>query len=327
MGQMLPMDSGSPFRPSQQAIRTSWTPRFFSSASQHPGLGALAAGADPHPQYVPLAVEVDPDGDVDRAVGNGAVADLHHDGVDHDDRVDAVQGAVAPGVQLLADLVCRTGDQVAGDVDVVDLRQVGLDLAGGQALGIQRQDRGVEALHPPRVLGHHGRGEGPGPVPGDVQLDRPDVGQHRLAGRSVAGVARSGTGRIALLVAEMLGHLGLQRAFQDQFDQPGQQPAFADQVHPLAAGPLDQLLGQIPVQLGRTRQLRPRPYDVRVLAGVLILDPHAWSFPAETTSHAIRVTPGHTQSLGQSPLWRRKADHPSLPIFTRAVPITCRVAE
>lgn len=88
----------------------------------------------------------------------------------------------------------------------------------------------------------------------------------------VAVVARPGAGRVAFLVAEMLGHLGFQGAFQDQLHQPGQQPVLPDQLQAVAAGPLDQVLGQFPVLLGRDAcQLRPRLHLVLVLVGALLV--------------------------------------------------------
>jgi hypothetical protein len=70
----------------------------------HPELGALpTGGADPQAQHVTLAVQVDAHGHVDRPVGDLAVADLHDDGVDQDDRVHGVEGPVLPGDHVLDD--------------------------------------------------------------------------------------------------------------------------------------------------------------------------------------------------------------------------------
>jgi hypothetical protein len=44
----------------------------------HPELRAFAAGAGPQPEHVLLAGQGDPDGGVDRPVGDLAVADLDH---------------------------------------------------------------------------------------------------------------------------------------------------------------------------------------------------------------------------------------------------------
>jgi hypothetical protein len=57
-----------------------------------PVLGALAAVTGPQPEDVAGAIDGDRQRDVDRPVGDLAVADLHVDGVQEDDRVD---GAVS----------------------------------------------------------------------------------------------------------------------------------------------------------------------------------------------------------------------------------------
>jgi hypothetical protein len=54
----------------------------------HPELRTLAAGAGPQPEDVALAVEADPDRGVDRPVGDLPIADLDHDRIDEDRRVD-----------------------------------------------------------------------------------------------------------------------------------------------------------------------------------------------------------------------------------------------
>jgi hypothetical protein len=61
------------------------------------------------------------------------------------------------------------------------------------------------------LLGHHLRGEAASTITRDVDLDRSDIGQYPLAGRTVAGVSRTRPGLVTLLVAEVIAHLGLQR--------------------------------------------------------------------------------------------------------------------
>ena len=61
----------------------------------------------------------------------------------------------------------------------------------------------------------------------------------------VARVAAVAAGRVVLVVAEMLAHLGLQRGLEHRLGQPGQQPARADQLDPLGAGLLHQLLREL----------------------------------------------------------------------------------
>lgn len=91
----FPTASGRPLRPSQTRMQTSAIPRFFSSVStdstDSQKLGALAAVAGPQAEDVAFAVHSDADGCVDGSVGDLPVADLHHDGVEGDDRVDAIE--------------------------------------------------------------------------------------------------------------------------------------------------------------------------------------------------------------------------------------------
>jgi hypothetical protein len=56
----------------------------------HPEFGALPAGGSyPQAQHLAFTLEVDAHGHVDGPVGDLAVADLHHDGVDQQHRVEA----------------------------------------------------------------------------------------------------------------------------------------------------------------------------------------------------------------------------------------------
>jgi hypothetical protein len=105
-------------------------------------LGALAV---PQAQDLPAALSSDGQDHVDGPVGDRAVADLHVDGVDEDDRIDGVERSALPFGHALQDLVGDGGDGLAGNVGAIDLGQVGLDLTGGQALRGQRDDHLVDA--------------------------------------------------------------------------------------------------------------------------------------------------------------------------------------
>src|SRR5690606_22109340 len=71
------------------------------STHRKPEFGALAC-LHPDAQHVLDPVEVDPDDDVGGLVAHvGAVAHLHHQRVDVDDRIDLVQGPVLPGPHLV----------------------------------------------------------------------------------------------------------------------------------------------------------------------------------------------------------------------------------
>ena len=104
------------------------------------------------------------------------------------------------------------------------------DLAGGQTLGVQRQDRLVEPVDAPGVLGHHHRLERAGPVPWGRQSHVADLGGHRLGRGAVPGVGAPPARRVALLVAEMLGQFGGQAPLEHRLDHLGQEPALAGQL-------------------------------------------------------------------------------------------------
>jgi hypothetical protein len=67
------------------------------------------------------------------------------DGIDEDHRIDGVERPALPFGHALQHLVGDGGDGLPGDLGAVDLGQVGLDLAGGQALRGQRDDHLVDA--------------------------------------------------------------------------------------------------------------------------------------------------------------------------------------
>ena len=88
-----------------------------------------------------------------------------------------------------------------------------------------------------------------GPVTRNVDLDLPRrLGEHRLRSGAVADVARPGTGRVVLLIAQVLGHLLVQRGLEHRLGQLLEQP--------VRAGQRQTLLLRQPDQLGRGLLLR-----------------------------------------------------------------------
>ena len=179
------------------------------------------------------------------------------DGVDEDDRIDRVEGAALPFGHALEDLVGDGGDGLAGDLGAIDLRQVGLDLAGGQALRGQRDDHLVDAGQALLPLLDDLRLEGAVAVAGHGYLHRADVGQHGLGAFAVAGVAAVLAGRIMLVIAEVVGDLALQGGLQQPLGQLLQQPALAGQLQTLGLGPVHQLVDQLVVHGLRRHQPLP----------------------------------------------------------------------
>jgi len=88
-----------------------------------------------------------------------------------------------------------------------------------------RDDLLLQPTQAPGTLGHQRRGERSVPVPRLIQADLPDLGGDRLRARPVAGVPRPTTGRVTLVIAQVVGQLHLHPALQHRLDQLGQEPA------------------------------------------------------------------------------------------------------
>jgi hypothetical protein len=155
------------------------------------------------------------------------------------------------------------------------------------------EDLLIEPGQPAGVLGHHLRLEAAVAIPGHGHRDRADIGQHGLGGRAVTVVARATTGRVAFLVAQVLGELDIQGPIEHPLGQLSQQPVRAQQLGLVRVGPIQQLVSQL--------------IDIqRVDPGVEILghvhDPH-WRGRAvssaapsdhEINSHNLPDTPSST---------------------------------
>ena len=140
--------------------------------------------------------------------------------------------------------------------------KVALDLADRQPARVERDHPLVEP-DPARLALADDLGlERPGPVPRRAHPHRALVGQHRLGRRPVAAVAGAARRRVAVLVAEMLGDLGPQRALQQPPRQLPQQPVRARDLlrRPRAGQQLvDQLIRELgPLEQTAARQPRQR---------------------------------------------------------------------
>ena len=166
------------------------------------------------------------------------MADFHDDGVEEDDGVDGIEGAVLPGLDLLDDGVGGVGDQGGGDLHLVDLKQVLLDLAHAQAARVEADDRFVEAVELAPVLGDEGGLEVAVAVAGDFDGDLAVVAAQGFGAVAVAGVGRASGGAFrrapVLVVAEMGGQLGVEDAVDEAFLEFGEQSVGAKQVAGLA---------------------------------------------------------------------------------------------
>jgi len=121
-----------------------------------------------------------------------------------------------------------------------------LDVPGGHALGVERDDVASQALQATFALADRDRLEGAVAVPRDLQVDLADLGRDRLRIRAVAAVARPPALDGVWLVTHMIGHLDLETTLEHLAHQRRQQPVLAGQFDALATGPVDQLGRPIP---------------------------------------------------------------------------------
>ena len=221
-GHTLPTTSGRPLRPSQTTKKVSLTPRLRRSVSTlilRTKGRALTTGAGPQPRHVLLPGQAHPDRGVDRPVGDLAIADLDHDRVDEDRRIDLVQGSGGPGLHLLEDLVGDPADRLLRDRGSVDLLEVCSDLSGWSARGhratarSRRPRRGVAGV----PLDDH-RLERPIAVAGDLDWSTLPVAWVStvlaLDPLRTLDEARSSGARF-FSCPRCLGHLLVQRGLQD----------------------------------------------------------------------------------------------------------------
>ena len=140
-----------------------------------PVFGAFSVGvADPHPQDVFVAVNVDAHSQVHGPVGYVAVSDLDHQRVDEHHRIHRVQGSGPPRFEFFSNPVGHPRYQVVGHVDAVDLFEVGLNIANGHAPGIQSDDPLVEPVQAGLALSNDLRLEAAVTIPGHLQVHGPE---------------------------------------------------------------------------------------------------------------------------------------------------------
>jgi len=141
---------------------------------------------------------------------------------------------VTPVGHLLDDFLGDPRDGVLAEVHSIGLIEERLDLTCRQTPRRQREHGIVDPGQPPLSLLHDDRLEAALPVAGHLDLDRADLGQHRLRPGPVTRVGPVPPSRIVLVVAEMLGQLGLQRGLEDLLGQPGEQATRTGQIDPPA---------------------------------------------------------------------------------------------
>ena len=93
------------------------------------------------------------------------LADLQDERVQEHDRIDVIQRPRLPGTDIVHHRVGDLRDQIAADLNAVELLQEPLDLPGRQPPRIQGQDLLVEPLKAPLALADQLRLEAAVPIP------------------------------------------------------------------------------------------------------------------------------------------------------------------
>ena len=182
-GNTASIASGNPVRPSTQQMRMSETPRCrarrgpASRTSRPPFLettGRARRGCRPSPPRARGSRPCAPPTPPSRIFKHQRVEEHH--------RVDVLQRPGLPRPRVVHDRVGDPADQVPADRDAVELAQVRLDIPGGHAPRVERQDPLVKPLKPPLTLAHQLRFKAPVTIARRVDLNRP------VLGASVLGV-------------------------------------------------------------------------------------------------------------------------------------------
>src|SRR5262249_4959810 len=115
--------------------------------------------------------------------------DMHDDAVEVDDGPDGLEPAGTPQGNLAIEVRGDFGDECGGDLDAVQLLGHVLDVARGQAVGVQSQDLVVEAAQAALVLADELWLEGAVAVARDVEANLAELALDGFLGVAVAAVA------------------------------------------------------------------------------------------------------------------------------------------
>ena len=180
-------------------------------------------------------------------------------GVDH--RVELLQRATPPLQDGVGDGVGDVVDRPRAQLYPQGGVQVVADLAHRHPAGVQADDHAVQPVHAPLALAHQAGRERAGAVAGDLDLKRAHLGvpSSWLTSRFARCPARS------LVVAQVVGQLGLQAPLQGLLEQRRQKPVGAGQRDLASIDLLEQA-----VQATGGNQLLHRPTTRATRSGLLI---------------------------------------------------------
>ena len=156
---------------------------------------------------------------------------LDADGIEVDDRVELLQGTVLPLHDRLAHRVGDLTDRPGRQLHTQGGLQVVADLAHRHTARVQAHNHRVQAIHAPLALTYQAGRKRAGPVPGDLDLEGAHLRIDHLGRGAITGVTTGSLGRLALLVAQVIGQLCLQAPLQGLLQQRRQQPVSTSELH------------------------------------------------------------------------------------------------
>ena len=123
------MASGNPFEPVHAADQDVADAAVAELGEDlHPELRALGF-LKPHAQHVSRAIHGHPEREIaGPSLHRPAVADLEHQRIKGDHRIDVLQRALLPRPGVVHDRVGDAADQIPADLDAIDVGQVRLDI-------------------------------------------------------------------------------------------------------------------------------------------------------------------------------------------------------
>src|SRR5699024_4288651 len=236
------------------------------------------------------------DGDIGGAVDDLVVLpDLDADRIEVEHRVELLQRPRLPRGDLFQHRVGDVRDRLVRQIRAEGGGQVMLDVANRPPVIVEADDHVIQPAQAPPPLRDQARGERAGPIPRDLQLDRPELGLHRLRRGPVAGVGVLRRLAGALLIAQVAGQLGLQTPLERCLDQGGYEPAVTGQLDLASVDLLEQGI-QLPGGLQLLDQILARGPIVMLL--LLVRHGHYCSVPLGTayTDHLTRPTDDYRES-------------------------------
>src|SRR4029453_1066538 len=140
------------------------------------------------------------------------LADLHHQGVEEDDWINVVQRSGLPCLDLIHYGVGDVRDQGRRNIRAVDVLQLALDVADRHAPSVHRQDLVIKPLQAGLTLWYYLWFEFTIPVARNSETEFSLVAEHSLLAVAVSAILTALAGALALLIAQVIVHLGFQAA-------------------------------------------------------------------------------------------------------------------